>query len=109
MRLVAVESRVSGSLTALGAEPVGNFILRIALSGNSPSVVAVQQAMLALSYLCRYGAGLQAERLKLSALRALITSAGTGMTSENAVQHVAAGMILCLFEVNHLIPGKCLS
>lgn len=101
--MAAVESCVSSSLTTFGEEPIGSFILRIALSGSTPSVVAVQRAMLALSYLCRYGAGLQAEQLKLSALRALIASAAMGMSSENAVQHVAAGMILCLFEVYHYI------
>lgn len=103
VRLAAVESCVSGTLTTFGEEPVGSFILRIALSGNSLSIVAVQQAILALSYLFRYGAGLQAEKLKLSGLRALITSAGNGMSSEDAVQHVAAGMILCLFEVSHFL------
>lgn len=102
MVLLAVKSSVSASLTTFAGKPVGDLIMRIALSGSTPSVVAVQRAMLALSYVFHYGAGIQAEQLKISALRALITSSGMSLSSKNAVQHVAAGMLLCVFEVTGL-------
>lgn len=55
--------------------------------------------MLALAALYRHGLGFQAEKLKLSAIRALSASIVGGFGVHSAVQHVAAGMILCLFEV----------
>ena len=79
---------------------MGNVLIRIALAGKSPSAAAVRQSLLALSSLHRYGVQTQAVELKISALNALAVASKSDITSQEAVQHVAAGMLLCSFEVN---------
>ncbi|SPO07747.1 uncharacterized protein DNG_10442 [Cephalotrichum gorgonifer] len=94
------EAAISGSITTFGHYPVGSLIVRIALSGSSLSCVAVQRALLAISCLVRHGSGPQADRLKISAIRALIASTKAGISSEDVAQHIIAGMLLCLFEAS---------
>lgn len=52
---------------------------RIALSGNIPACVAVQKSLLALSCRLMHDFVMQADQLKLPALRALIASTGGGI------------------------------
>ncbi len=43
----------------------------------------------------------RAVQLKMSAIKALVMSAGSGaLDTTEAAQHVAAGMLLCSFEVS---------
>ncbi|KAI5868244.1 fungal-specific transcription factor domain-containing protein [Durotheca rogersii] len=94
------EGAVSQILTTFSEQPLGSILMRIALSSDSPSCIAVRKSMLALSTLLRHGLSWQSERLKLCAIRALMASAEDGITLTNAAQHVAAGMLLCIFEIH---------
>lgn len=85
--------------------PLGSLLVSIALSSNAPSNVAVLQSLLALASLNRYGYQMQAAKLKVAALQSLRTSnlsTGKGISVVEAVKHVAAGMLLCSFEVRCL-------
>ncbi|KAI2618208.1 fungal-specific transcription factor domain-containing protein [Hypoxylon sp. NC1633] len=92
----------SQSLTTFGHDPtnLGNILIRIALGGNTPSAAAVLQSLLALSSLHRYGVQTQAVELKISALRALAAASESDISAKEAIQHVAAGMLLCSFEIH---------
>ncbi|EFQ25673.1 uncharacterized protein GLRG_00817 [Colletotrichum graminicola M1.001] len=56
------------------------------------------QLSMIFSIIYRHGPGMRGEELKLSAIRALAASASQGIESQSAIQHVAAVMVLCLFE-----------
>jgi hypothetical protein len=75
--------------------------MHVALESNTPSSAAVLRSLLALSSLHRYGVQSQAMELKISSLKALaIASASEGsFGAKEVMQHVAAGMLLCSFEV----------
>jgi len=78
---------------------IRNILLQMALSDGSPTTKAVMQSMLAVSSLHRFGPRSQAINLKVSALRTLAESLVTGIDTKGAFQHIAAGMLLCTFEV----------
>ncbi|KAI1370111.1 fungal-specific transcription factor domain-containing protein [Hypoxylon crocopeplum] len=92
----------SRSLTTFGHDPtnLGNVLVRIALSSNTPSSAAVLRSLLSLSSLHRYGIQMQAVQLKVSALNALAAASKGGIGPMEAIQHVAAGMLLCSFEIH---------
>lgn len=94
-------SIASFSLPAFGqdASIIRPAIIRMALSGSTPSATAVLKSALALASLYRDGPQNRAAVLKISALRALSTSANTNIGSAECIQHVATGMLLCSFEV----------
>lgn len=75
--------------------------MRAAHTNKSSSAAAVLQSLLALSSLHRYGVQSQAMKLKIASLKALAAAANSqsrlGITE--VVQHIAAGMLLCSFEV----------
>ncbi|KAK5223046.1 hypothetical protein LTR72_005883 [Exophiala xenobiotica] len=81
---------------------LGTAVVRIALAPNTRSAAAVFQSLLALSSLHRDGPQPHASTLKVSALRALAaaTSNTNLSTREEIIQHIAAGMLLCSFEVH---------
>ncbi|PYI11204.1 hypothetical protein BO78DRAFT_358676 [Aspergillus sclerotiicarbonarius CBS 121057] len=81
---------------------LGSLLMRMALADDSPSAVAVRRAILALSSLHRDGLQSQAGGLKISALRALVAAPKTGISTAEAAQHVAAGMLLCSFDIQQL-------
>lgn len=75
--------------------------MRAAHSNKSSSATAVLQSLLALSSLHRYGVQSQAIKLKISSLKALAAASNSdslGVTE--VIQHIAAGMLLCSFEVS---------
>lgn len=76
-----------------------SLLLRLALSDNSLPSVAVLQSTLALSSLHRFGLQPNAFQLKARALRTMIKSDMHGLERLRIIQHTAAGMILCHFEV----------
>ncbi|RYP19018.1 hypothetical protein DL765_003601 [Monosporascus sp. GIB2] len=91
------------ALTTLGHDPtdLGNILLRLSLSDNTPSATAVLRSLLAFSSLHRHGVQSQAGELKISALGALAAAAQGGeLGTEEAVRHVAAGMLLYSFEIH---------
>lgn len=94
-----VQAVVSPSLCTLSDRQLGPVLMRIAMSANSASGFAVQKALLAFASLHRYGVHFQAAQLKLSCLQALGAANSDNMGLRDIVHHVAAGMLLCVFEV----------
>lgn len=90
-------------MVTFSAQPLGLALQRIALSDGSSSTSALQRALLALSALYRHGHGLRAEEMKLSALQALSRSVSQATDVKIAVQHVAASMVLSVFEVGSIL------
>ncbi|KAI1474606.1 fungal-specific transcription factor domain-containing protein [Daldinia eschscholtzii] len=92
----------SQSLAVFGHDPVdlGNLLIRISLASETTSAVAALQSLLALSSLHRHDVHSQAVELKISALKSLAAAAGSHFGITEAAQHVAAGMLLCSFEVH---------
>jgi hypothetical protein len=78
-----------------------NVLMRIALSeSNTSSSTAVLHSLLALSSLHRYGVQSQAIELKISGINALAkASRSDRIVIGEAIQHIAAGMLLCSFEI----------
>ena len=66
--------------------------------------MAVMQSSLALASLHRCEPQSRATEYKVSALTALSASLRAGMGTKEAIQHVAAGMLLCLVEVSEQLP-----
>ncbi|KAJ8130685.1 hypothetical protein O1611_g2948 [Lasiodiplodia mahajangana] len=93
---------LSTALATFGRDPIdlGDFLIRVSLSSNSHSGVAALKSLLAFSSAHRNGVQPQAGALKVSALNALAAAAGrVDLTTIEAAQHVAAGMLLYSFEV----------
>ncbi|KAL2820560.1 fungal-specific transcription factor domain-containing protein [Aspergillus cavernicola] len=96
------QSTASRSLATLDHDPVslGNTLMRMAISSTSPSAAAVWQALLALSSLHRYGVQSRAFEFKIQSIRALAVASNSDIGATEAIQHIAAGMILCSFEIH---------
>ncbi|OHW99958.1 hypothetical protein CSPAE12_01188 [Colletotrichum incanum] len=93
------QNKVAVGLSSFSSKPLGYTLLRLASSDDSLASVALKRSLLAVAFQYRYGPGLRGEELKLSAIHALTASAAQGIQPQSAVQHVAAGMVLCLFEI----------
>lgn len=74
--------------------------MRIALSSTTPSAAAVLKSLLALSSLHRSGLHVQSINLKIESLGALRVASKSELGVKELIQHVAAGMLLCSFEVS---------
>ncbi|CAI7584537.1 unnamed protein product [Penicillium glandicola] len=98
---VVVQSNASSSLSTFGHDPtdVGNMLIRMAFVNNTPSSAAVLRSLLALSSLHRSGVQTQAVELKIAALNALGAASNREIDTIEIIQHVAAGMLLCSFEI----------
>ncbi|KAI1660861.1 fungal-specific transcription factor domain-containing protein [Daldinia decipiens] len=92
----------SQSLAIFSHDPLdlGNLLIRIALSSDTTSSLAVLQSLLALSSLHRHHVHSQAVELKISALKSLSATEINQLSTTEAAQHVAAGMLLCSFEIH---------
>ncbi|OJD13649.1 hypothetical protein AJ78_05906 [Emergomyces pasteurianus Ep9510] len=97
-----VRTTASRALSTLSGDSVklGNILIRMALASASPSATAVWQAMLGLSSLHRYGLQGQAIEFKIAAIKALAAASNSHIGAVEAIQHVAAGMLLCSFEIH---------
>ncbi|CEJ56417.1 hypothetical protein PMG11_02625 [Penicillium brasilianum] len=95
-------SNASSSLATFGHDPinVGNMLLRMAVMNNTPSSAAVLRSLLALASLHRSGLQTQAAELKIAALKALGAASNREIGTMETLQHVAAGMLLCSFEIH---------
>jgi hypothetical protein len=67
---------------------------------------AVLQSLLAFSALHRYNIHNQAVELKIAAIKTLRSASGCNMSTTEATQHIAAGMLLCSFEIHQ---ASCVS
>ena len=78
-----------------------DLLIQMALSDGTLGSQAVLFALLAFSSQSRDGLQSRAVEFRTSAIRALAKSAETGaLSTHEAAQHVAAGMLLCSFEVS---------
>lgn len=93
----------SKSLATFGHDTttLGNILVRTALQEETATATAVLQALLAFSSLHRYGLQSQALELKTAALGGL-AKASPNLGANATMQHTAAGMLLCSFEVHEL-------
>lgn len=82
---------------------LGNLLVRMALTSDTASSRAVLQSLLALSSLHRHDVHSQAVELKISAIKSLAAVTGSHIDTAEAMQHVAAGMLLCSFEVGYFL------
>lgn len=98
---LAVQSNASSSLATFGHDPknVGNMLMRMAIVNETPSSAAVLRSLLALASLHRSGLQTQAAELKIAALKALGAASNREIGIMETLQHIAAGMLLCSFEV----------
>lgn len=98
----AVQLVASTSLAVFGHHPstLGNLLVRLALSPDTTSTsTAVRHALLAYSSLHLHHVNTQAFELKTSAIRALTTPSRGPVGRAEAIQRIAAGMLLLSFEV----------
>ncbi|KAF2805521.1 uncharacterized protein BDZ99DRAFT_524490 [Mytilinidion resinicola] len=96
------QSVASQSLATFGHDPtdLGKVLIRIALASNTTSATAVLHSLLAFSSLHRHDVHSQAAELKISAIKAMAAASGSRPGITEAIQHVAAGMLLCSFEIH---------
>ncbi|KAK6860786.1 hypothetical protein PG995_004422 [Apiospora arundinis] len=99
------QSVASRSLSTFGQDPVklGQILLRIAFAGddNTSSRLAAQQSLLAFSSAHRHNVHSRGTEYKIAAIKALSDLSGREIGITEAVQHVAAGMLLCAYEMQH--------
>ncbi|KAK7913844.1 hypothetical protein PG985_011547 [Apiospora marii] len=98
------QSVASRSFSTFGQDQaqLGLLLLRIASAGDGTSFgVAVQQSLLAYSSTHRHGVHTRAAEHKIAALEALAGISGCEIGPAEAIQHVAAGMLLCSYEMHH--------
>ncbi|KAI9151375.1 hypothetical protein HJFPF1_08577 [Paramyrothecium foliicola] len=97
------ESVASSALLTMGQDStaIRETIIRTALLANTPAAVGVFKSLLAVSALHRYGFRDRAAQLQISALKALQQRQLTEneMTAQEIIQQIAAGMLLCSFEI----------
>ncbi|RAQ61433.1 hypothetical protein COH20_003699 [Aspergillus flavus] len=98
----SVESTASKALATLAHDSpsLGRTILRMALTNDSASSAAVREALLAFASVHRHGLQSQGIEFKVSAIRALGKASHTNIGVAEALQHVAACMLLCAFEIH---------
>ncbi|KAH8904639.1 hypothetical protein BR93DRAFT_980391 [Coniochaeta sp. PMI_546] len=91
----------SKALTTFGHDPtqLGRILAQIASSSKTALSTAVLQSLLAFSALHRHDVHSQAVELKIAAIKTLRSASGAHMSTTEATQHVAAGMLLCSFEI----------
>ncbi|KAF7616968.1 hypothetical protein AFCA_004841 [Aspergillus flavus] len=96
------ESTASKALATLAHDSpsLGRTILRMALTNDSASSAAVREALLAFASVHRHGLQSQGIEFKVSAIRALGKASHTNIGVAEALQHVAACMLLCAFEIH---------
>ncbi|KAH8647958.1 fungal-specific transcription factor domain-containing protein [Xylariales sp. PMI_506] len=97
----------SASLATYGQDPqeFRKILLRMATSNGAPSTIAVMKSLLAFSSMHRFGPHIETTKFKLAAIRSLSTSLSHSMEKYEAMQHIAAGMLLCLLEAQEDTSG----
>jgi hypothetical protein len=95
------EDMLSTMLTALDDKRLQSLLIGMSFIDNSPFSMAVQQALYALIAFYVYGHA-RAMRYKVNSITALRYSLQCGLTAKDRLQHIAAGLLLSLYEV-----GKC--
>lgn len=78
---------------------LGSVLVRLALASDTAPATALLKSLLAFSALHRHGVNSQAIELKISALKYLGAASNPNISTAEAMQHIATGMLLCSFEV----------
>ncbi|KAI0157862.1 fungal-specific transcription factor domain-containing protein [Hypoxylon sp. FL1284] len=97
-------STASLSLPIFPHDPahLGRVLAQVALIGDTNSAKAAQLALLAFAWMHLHNNTYsQAVELKIAALEALKDGSKDEISTVEAFQHVAAGMLLCSFEIYH--------
>ncbi|KAK4060850.1 transcriptional regulator family: Fungal Specific TF [Trichoderma aggressivum f. europaeum] len=96
------ESVAASSLRCIGqsSTTLRSTLIRMALSDDSPTSTGLVNSLLALASLHRYGLQRQAVQYKMVALKAMKDSVTSIIKGVDISQHIAAGMLLCSFEVS---------
>ncbi|KAJ8111931.1 hypothetical protein ONZ43_g5506 [Nemania bipapillata] len=93
----------SRSLAIFGrdTEELAYALVRLALLDDSISSRAVWLSLLAFSATHRHHVYAQSVEYKISAIEALAAVPTNEITTKEAIQHIAAGMLLCSLEIHH--------
>ncbi|KAK0385527.1 hypothetical protein NLU13_6707 [Sarocladium strictum] len=95
-----VEASLAVSCSNSAGDTVA-VVTRLAFHDDSAASQAVLHAVLAVSSALRNGLNTLTLARKGAALHALQRSADAGITGTKIVQHVAAGVLLCCFEIHN--------
>lgn len=85
-------------LTAVDDKRLLAMLYGMSFIDNSLSTTAVQQALYALIALQMYGRAV-AMKYKVNAITALRSSLHRGLGAKDGLQHIAAGLLLSVYEV----------
>ncbi|KAI0197906.1 fungal-specific transcription factor domain-containing protein [Astrocystis sublimbata] len=93
----------SQSLAIFGRNPeeLAYALVRLALLDDSVSSRAVWLSLLAFSATHRHHVYVQSVQYKISAIEALAAVPTNEISTKEAIQHIAAGMLLCSLEIHH--------
>lgn len=93
---------------AIDLESLRGVIARLAISDDSAPSRAVLNSLLALAALHSSQTPRRATEYIAIALRSLRVSAQEGIKRHHSLQHIAAGILICAFEVrfNILLPEQ---
>lgn len=101
LRKFRVEGVASRALPAFGIKPteLGQALIRIALLDDSRTSRALMKLMLSFASVHKHGLHAQMMNLKIDALHDLSKGSSLDLGPVAAIQHLAAGMLLCCIEV----------
>jgi hypothetical protein len=85
-------------LTSVHDKRFQSLLIAMSFTDSSPSSIAVQQALYALIALYVYGS-VRAMPYKVKAITTLSNSFPEMINIKNGLQHIAAGLLLSLYEV----------
>jgi hypothetical protein len=90
-------------LTSSDDKRFRGLLIAMSFIDSTPSTLAVQQAVYALIAVYMYGP-LYGMPFKFKAITALNRSFSTRLNAKDGLQHIAAALLLCLYEVpDHLL------
>lgn len=93
------EDVTSAMLTSTDDMRFRGLLFAMSFIDSTPSSVAVQQALYALIALYVYGSTARAMPFKVRAVTALSRSFPSSLNAKDGLQHIAAGLLLSLYEV----------
>lgn len=94
-------------LTVVADKRLLSLLYGMSFIDNSLSTTAVQQALYALIALKMYGSAVAME-YKVNAITALKNSVQKGLGAKDGLQHIAAGLLLSLYEVRFTFKSDSL-
>jgi hypothetical protein len=80
-------------------EKLGRILVDLASMNTIGASKAVELSILALASLFQHGDTAKTARYRSGALNALLFSLNGGVSRASSIMHIAAGILLCVFEV----------